>query len=132
MAAGAGEVSFAEDSLAEMLSDTGVQWEREHRFAAHYVGDGRGVYDRLRAAGLSDWRMDFAWPEGMLCIEVEGGGWVGGRHVKGRGFEADLRKYDAAMRLGWTVYRCSPAMVRDGTAIETIRRLVDAYRRHGG
>lgn len=45
-------------------------------------------------------------------------------HTRGAGFEEDLRKYDAAMRLGWTVYRCSPAMVRQGVAIDTIKRLI--------
>ena len=124
-------MSAAEDGLAALLSTTGVPWEREHRFAAHHVGMGDGIRARLKAAGVRDWRFDFAWCEGMLAVEVEGGGWVGGRHVQGRGFEADLRKYDAAARLGWTVYRCSPKMIRDGTAIETIRRMVDAYREHG-
>lgn len=121
-------MSSAEELLGQMLAETGVAWEREHRFAAHHVGDGRGLRARLAAAGLRDWRFDFAWCEGLLAVEIEGGGWVGGRHVQGNGYEADLRKYDAAMRLGWVVYRCSPAMVRDGTAMATIRGMVDAYR----
>lgn len=32
---------------------------------------------------------------------------------------------DAAMRLGWTVYRCSQHMVRAGYAVETIAILVE-------
>ena len=46
-----------------------------------------------------------------------------GRHQTAKGYEGDLQKYDAAMQMGWTVYRCSPAMVKSGQAIKTIERL---------
>src|ERR1041385_1632066 len=34
------------------------------------------------------WRFDFAWPEGRLALEVEGGSFVAGRHTRGTPFEA--------------------------------------------
>lgn len=79
--------------------------EREHRFAK-----GRR------------WRFDFAWPERMLALEVEGGTHSGGRHVRGSGFERDCEKYNAAALAGWRVLRVTSPMVRDGralTALET-------------
>lgn len=101
-------------------------WEREYRFGAHACGGpGKGLRARLEAAGLRDWRFDFALPELRLAVEVEGGGWSGGRHTRGGGFAEDLRKYDAAARLGWTVYRCDPSMIRAGHAVETIAILVE-------
>ena len=118
-------MSDAEELLAFQLRVTCVDFEREYRFAAEACdGPGKGLRSRLAAAGLKDWRADFALTDAMLLVEVEGGGWTGGRHTRGAGFEGDLAKYDAAMRLGYVVYRCSPAMVKSGRAIETIMALV--------
>ena len=56
------------------------------------------------------WRFDFAYPQFMVAIEVEGGTWSGGRHIRPQGFENDCVKYNAAAKLGWTVYRVPPSM----------------------
>ena len=71
------------------------------------------------------WRFDFAWPEKMFAVEVEGIVWNGkGRHQTGAGFEADLIKYQAAQELGWTVYRCSGGMVKSGNALRHIELML--------
>lgn len=120
-------MSDAEDTLALHLKSTGHAFEREHRFAAHATGGtGKGCRQRLVAAGLKDWRFDFAMPERRFAVEVEGGAWTGGRHTTGTGFHADLLKYEAAQRLGWTVYRCDPAMIKSGRALQTISMLLGA------
>lgn len=114
-------MSKPEDDLALHLRASGIECAREYRFgAAACGGPGKGLRERLAAAGLSDWRADFALLDHRLLIEVEGGGWTGGRHTRGPGFAADLKKYDAAARLGWRVYRCDPAMIKSGRALETI------------
>lgn len=102
---------------------TGLPWVAEHKFAREVVGNTPGIRQRLKDAGLQDWRMDYACLPIRLAVEIEGGAWVGGRHTRGKGFEDDLRKYGAAMRLGWTIYRCSHAMVRSGEAYDTIAEL---------
>lgn len=118
-------MSKAEELLAIQLHMAKLPTPtREHRFAAEHVGLGKGIRERLQLAQLKDWRFDFAWPELKVAVEVEGGGWTNGRHTRGAGFEGDLVKYDRAMRLGWSVYRCSPAMVRNGDALKTIELLV--------
>jgi very-short-patch-repair endonuclease len=66
------------------------------------------------------WRFDFAWPVERVAVELEGGTYTGGRHTRGRGFEADCEKYNAATALGWRVFRFTAAMVRDGRAAATI------------
>lgn len=119
-------MSKGEDRLSEEMQAIGLQFVREHRFGAEACGGpGKGLRQRLADAGLRDWRFDLAMPDIKLAIEVEGGGWSGGRHTRGAGFEGDLMKYDAAARLGWRVYRCSPAMVGKGRAIETIKIIVE-------
>ena len=120
-------MSQLEDLLDLQIADEGLpEPEREYRFAREIVGEGKGIRARLKDADLKDWRFDFAWPSLRVACEVEGGGWVGGRHNSGKGFEGDLRKYDAAMNYGWTVYRCSGAMVKDGVAIQTVKKVLYA------
>lgn len=111
--------------LADHLRAEEIDHESEYRFGAIASGGiGKGLRERLKSTGLQDWRFDYCIPSLMIAIEVEGGAWGKSRHTTGSGFAADLKKYDAAMRLGWTVYRCSPEMVKKGHAIETIKRLI--------
>jgi hypothetical protein len=80
------------------------------------------------------WKFDFAWPQavrplqashifGMVAVEVEGGSWVGGRHVRPAEFEKDCEKYAEALIMGWRVLRVTGHMVEDGRAIEYLRRI---------
>lgn len=71
------------------------------------------------------WRFDFAWPAWSIACEIDGGTWkTKSGHTSGIGFENDRQKDDAALRLGWIVYRCTPAMVKSGQALETITQLL--------
>jgi len=51
------------------------------------------------------WRFDFADPHGKVAVEIEGGAFSGGRHTRGAGFIADCEKYNAAILMGWRVFR---------------------------
>src|SRR5690625_1689138 len=121
-------MSKPEETLALMLDDSGIEYQREFRFAAEHVGMGAGIRHRLDEAGLKDWRADFLIVGTPLLVEVEGITHFGrnkngtmklGRHQTGAGIEGDLLKYEAAMRIGYTVYRCSQHMVKSGRAIES-------------
>lgn len=119
-------MSLLEEQLADQIPTC---YEREYRFASEHVGGGgKGLRQRLRSARLSDWRFDFAYPDLMLAIEVEGGGWSGGRHTRGSGFAKDMQKYAAAFRLGWTVYRCDAALIKSGQAAEDIKNWIDQHK----
>ena len=94
-------VSHGEDALAWQVRVAGLPTPvREHRF------------DTIRR-----WRFDLAWIAPRLAVEVEGGIWTGGRHVRGAGYERDLEKYNAAAIAGWLVLRVTTAMVDDGRAL---------------
>ena len=77
------------------------------------------------------WRFDFAWPDSMVAVEIEGGLRQSGRHQSYTGFLADAEKYEAALRLGWTVYRVPGPWVMEGTryiwrkeVMETLKELL--------
>ena len=78
------------------------------------------------------WRFDYAWPAHRLALEVEGGTWKRGRHVRGRGYESDCEKYSEAALRGWRVLRVTPAMLRDGRALAMLGRALPAADKNNG
>ena len=101
-----GSKSSPEILMAEQLRQAGIPYVMEYKF-----------HPSRR------WRCDFSLNGGVL-VEVEGGAYVQGRHVRGKGFEADMEKYNAAAELGYTVLRFTPRMINDGSALEQIRRIL--------
>jgi len=77
------------------------------------------------------WRLDFAWPEFMFAIEVEGAPGRG-RHTKPKGFTDDCIKYNEAALLGWTVYRVTGPQVGKGEAINLLLRVFKAHNIEAG
>ena len=86
--------SWYEEVLAVDLNKAGISFVREYRFSP----------DRK-------FRFDFAIPERMIAIEVEGGIWSGGRHTTPQGFQRDIIKYNLAVCSGWKVLRFTSDMV---------------------
>ncbi|AGG58052.1 hypothetical protein VPAG_00016 [Vibrio phage douglas 12A4] len=54
------------------------------------------------------WRMDYAWPDLKIAVEIHGGIFSGGRHTTGVGFIADREKMNEAQLLGWIVLELAP------------------------
>ena len=100
--------SELEETLALHLKAEKIEFVREYKFHP-----------------TRRWRFDFAIPELKIGIECEGGIWVNGAHNRGKHFESDAEKYNAAMVEGWDVVRFSIGMIKSGNAIDTIKLLVD-------
>jgi hypothetical protein len=67
-----------------------------------------------------NWRFDFAHLGSKVAIEIEGGIWTNGRHVRGKGFIEDCVKYNAANLYGWTVFRLATGMITYGAVHEIV------------
>jgi very-short-patch-repair endonuclease len=70
------------------------------------------------------WRFDFAWPDKKIAVEVEGGTFASGRHVRGKGFNGDCHKYNSAALAGWTVLRGDAIMVKSGELLAYVEVLL--------
>src|SRR3990167_10550174 len=78
------------------------------------------------------WRLDLAWPDRKLYVEVDGGIWVGGRHNRGPGDEKDCEKLNAAAVGGWRGLRFTTAMVKSGLALNVLRTALEQPERASG
>ena len=96
-----------EVQLAWQMDASGLRYVSEYRFDA-----------------VRRWRLDFAFVEQKVGIEVEGGIWTNGRHNRGSGFEADAEKYNALASAGWRLFRFTPSMVKSGVALQAIQAAV--------
>ena len=81
------------------------------------------IYRECPVTPERKWRWDFAVLTfgDRLGIELEGGIWVTGRHVRGKGFQNDLEKYNHATAIGWLIFRFSTADVLTGKDIECLK-----------
>jgi very-short-patch-repair endonuclease len=76
-----------------------------------------------RFAAPRRWRFDYAWPQQMVALEVDGGTWVAGRHTRGSGWQRDTEKLNAAAVLGWRMLRCTPQQL---CTLEMVQLIAEA------
>ena len=87
-------------------------------FQCKVSGAEDGMKREYRFHPTRRWRFDFAWPEILVAVEIEGVVWGGtGRHQRAKGYETDCEKYNEALLLGWRVLRVTQGQVRDGRAL---------------
>ena len=70
-----------------------------------YAMHGPDLLEEYKFHPTRDWRFDFAHIDAKIAIEIEGGIWVQGRHVRPKGYSEDCTKYNEAQLMGWQVYR---------------------------
>lgn len=84
---------------------------------------GEDVVAEYRFHPSRDWRFDFAIPTRRVAIEVEGGTFNGGRHIRPEGYLRDMEKYNEAAVSGWCVIRVLPAEL---LMLKTVRLIIRA------
>src|SRR5262245_44144892 len=83
---------------------------------------------RFALAHGRNWRFDWAWPDARVALEIDGGGYVRGRHHRHAGFTEDCVKLNTAALDGWLVLRATPQQVADGSVWPWLRRALDQRR----
>ena len=65
------------------------------------------------------WRLDFAWPDKKVAVEIDGFGWG---HQSQQGMSGDNEKANRAVELGWRLFRFNS---RDLGSVAKIKLAVD-------
>jgi len=78
-----------------------------------------------RFDGSRRFRFDFAWPQYLIAVEIEGGIWIkaAGSHNRPIHFMKDMTKYNLAALHGWRVFRFTPTQFNNGEAGEFLEEL---------
>ena len=69
------------------------------------------------------WRFDYCHREKMIAIELHGGIWSEGRHVRGGGFLRDREKMNQAQLDGWIVIELGTGQITAANLEPLIERM---------
>ena len=72
------------------------------------------------------WLFDYAFPERLLAVEVEGGIYNGKAHGSISGIKRDIEKYSEAAAYGWRIVRVLPEDIGKKKTIDLIFRAYNA------
>lgn len=67
------------------------------------------------------WRLDYAWPDQRLGLEVQGGLFIKGGHSTGAGIAKDHDKYNAMAVMGWRLLQVQPKYLETPGTVALIR-----------
>lgn len=71
------------------------------------------------------WKIDYAWPEMNIALEIEGGIWTKGRHITPKGYLKDLEKYNSLAEYGWLLLRYQPNKIN----FYQIKKTIENYNK---
>ena len=92
----------------------------EQAFYTRWVqfGNASPLIPHYRFHDRRKWEIDFAWVTLKIAVEMEGGTFTSGSHVRGVGYAANCEKYNMLAELGWIVLRYTTDMLdKDPAAV---------------
>jgi very-short-patch-repair endonuclease len=98
-------------------SDTGYELTRQHR----------GIFKHVNKRGkliMTNHRFDFALPALKLAIEVQGGIFSRGRHVRPQGYHDDRAKMRKAQAQGWVVFEFTTLDIKDNNLHNVVHEIL--------
>lgn len=72
------------------------------------------------------YRLDFAWPDLRIGVEVNGGVWSGGAHGRPKGILRDYAKANLAQAEGWHLIALTQRDLTSGNALDLIQAALKA------
>lgn len=89
--------------------------------------EGPELIPEFKFDSVRKFRFDYlGW--NLIAIELEGGTFTGGAHVRGVGYSKDCTKYNLAQTLGYKVFRLTSDMLEDDPAGH-LQPIIDLMRK---
>lgn len=77
-----------------------------------------------RFAAPRKWRIDWAWPDQKVALEIQGGIFSRGRHVRGGAMLKEWEKLNCGAGLGWRFLFCQPTELCHIRTIDEIEKAI--------
>lgn len=107
---------------ARKLAKSEQRTSLQDKFLTCWRGDCPTPVAEYRFHPTRKWRFDFAWPEHKVAVELHGGAFVQGAHVRGQHQASDFDKLNQAMLLGWKVLQFNTLHCKDMAGVVLIVR----------
>lgn len=112
-------------ALRDRQYNAAVQQARKDKLNAIASRQLSGLPDfipELEFHPVRKWRLDYAWPQRKVALEVHGGVFKKSRHTTGVGFTKDREKMNEAQLHGWIVIEVTTDQLTSGEARGMVER----------
>lgn len=112
-------------ALRDRQYNAAVQQARKDKLNAIASRQLSGLPDfipELEFHPVRKWRLDYAWPQRKVALEVHGGVFKKSRHTTGAGFTKDREKMNEAQLHGWIVIEVTTDQLTSGEARGMVER----------
>lgn len=111
-------------ALVKRPSRSAVQTKQRYNlFCKAIESEFPGCIREYRFYPTRKWRFDHAWPAHAIALEVDGGVWTRGRHLRPKGFIDDMKKRNTATFIGWRVFNVTHEDIKTGYAFELLTKI---------